>query len=149
MAYDDLKEFEGQTYTGVAVGGEHVWIYPNGLWRETKVAPDRWEFTFTSLKERERSAPVGSGVPPGTRYHWYILAHQRVRKIDADTYHTLMEGMKIKLAHRRPHWTKWSDEYPGHVPADEAVRAVLGETLERLQLKTPARRDAEAPIVEP
>src|SRR5438128_584650 len=68
MAYDDLKEFEGETYTGVAVGGEHTWLYPNGLWRETKVAPDRWDFTFSSLKERERSAPPGSGVPVGTQY---------------------------------------------------------------------------------
>ena len=149
MAYDDLKEFEGETYSGMAVGGEHVWIYPNGLWRETKLSPNRWEFTFTSLKERERSAPMGSGVPPGTRYHWYILAHQRVRKVDADTYHTLMEGIKIKLAHRRPYWTKWSDEYPGNVRAEETVRAVLEETLERLRAdpreKAPANVPTRAP----
>src|SRR2546426_8454139 len=75
----------GETYSGMAVGGEHTWLYPNGLWKETKVAPDRWDFTFSSLKERERSAPPGSGVPVGTQYHWYILAHQRVRKIDADS----------------------------------------------------------------
>jgi len=25
MAYDDLKEFEGEAYTGMAVGGRHVW----------------------------------------------------------------------------------------------------------------------------
>jgi len=86
MGYDDLKEFEGEEYTGMSVGGEHSWIYPHGLWRERKVAPDRWEFTFTSLKERERSAPEVSGVPPKTQYHWYILAHQRVRKIDQDTF---------------------------------------------------------------
>jgi hypothetical protein len=67
MAYDDLKEYNGGTYTGMAVGGEHAWIYPNGLWHEEKIAPDRWEFTFSSLKERERSAPVGSGVPVGTQ----------------------------------------------------------------------------------
>lgn len=146
MAYDDLKEFDGETYSGMAVGGEHVWIYPNGLWRETKVSPNRWEFTFASLKEREQSAPIGSGVPPGTRYHWYILAHQRVRKIDADTYHTFMEGTKIKLAHRRPHWTKWSDEYPGQVPAEEAVRLVLEETLEQLRALKRTMSSAGAPL---
>ncbi len=68
MAYDDLKEFEGETYAGMAVGREHTWIYPNGLWRERKVAPDEWEFDFTSIKEREqsreaRAAVRGRGAP--------------------------------------------------------------------------------------
>jgi len=133
MAYDDLKEYEGEVYTGMAVGGEHTWIYPNGLWRERKVAPDRWEFTFASLKERERSAPEGSGVPPGTQYHWYILAHQRVRKIDADTYHTFMSGLKYKVAHKRPHWRKWSCEYPDQPSERERVAAILEDALSRLQ----------------
>lgn len=27
-----------------------------------------------------------SGVPVGTAYHWYILAHQNVTKLDANDY---------------------------------------------------------------
>jgi hypothetical protein len=136
MTYDDLKQFEGETYTGVAVGGEHTWVYPNGLWRETKVAPDCWDFTFSSIKERERSAPPGSGVPVGTQYHWYILAHQHVRKIDADSYTTLMSGMKYKIAHKRPHWRKWSSEYPEQEPETEKLIAVLERTVARLRERT-------------
>lgn len=133
MAFDDLKEFEGRTYTGMAVGGEHSWIYPSGLWRERKLAPDRWEFTFTSIKHRERSAPPGSGVPIGTRYHWYILAHQWVRKIDADAYHTFMSGVKYKVAHRRPNWRKWSCEYPEQPSERMKITAILEETLRLLR----------------
>ncbi len=133
MVYDDLKEFEGETYTGMPVGGEHSWIYPNGLWREQKVGPDRWEFTFTSIKERERSAPAGSGVPPNTQYHWYILAHQRVRKIDEDSYHTFMSGVKYKLAHKRPYWRRWSSEYPDQRSERERVIAILEATASRLK----------------
>ena len=133
MAYDDLKEFEGETYAGMAVGGEHTWLYPNGLWRETKVAPDRWDFDFSSIKERERSAPPGSGVPVGTQYHWYILAHQRVRKIDADSYTTMMSGVKYKIAHKRPHWRKWSSEYPEQPSEPEKLIEILEETLARLR----------------
>ncbi len=133
MAYDELKEFEGEAYTGMPVGGEHSWIYPNGLWRESKIAPDAWTFTFTSLKERERSAPIGSGPPPGTRYHWYILAHQRVRKIDEDTYNTFMSGVKYKLAHKRPHWRKWSSEYPDQASEQEHLISILEATLARLK----------------
>lgn len=129
MAYDDLKEFQGEEYSGMAVGGQHAWIYPNGLWREEKVAPDQWAFTFASIKEREQHAPVGSGVPPGTQYHWYILVHQRVRKIDEDTYHTFMDGVKYKIAHKRPHWRKWSSEYPDQTPERERIVAILEETL--------------------
>src|SRR5947209_9869352 len=137
VAYDDVKEFGGETYSGMAVGGEHTWLYPNGLWRETKVAPDRWDFTFNSIKERERSAPPGSGVPVGTQYHWYILAHQRVRKIDADSYTTLMSGVKYKIAHKRPHWRKWSSEYPDQPSESQKLSDVLEETLARLHESAP------------
>jgi hypothetical protein len=136
MAYDDLKEFEGETYTGVAVGGEHTWLYPNGLWKETKVAPDRWDFTFNSIKERERSAPPGSGVPVGTQYHWYILAHQRVRKLDADSYTTFMSGVKHKIAHKRPHWRKWSSEYPEQASETDKLIAIFEEALAGLREST-------------
>ena len=125
MPYDDVKEFDGETYTGMSVGGEHAWIYPNGLWRERKVAPDRWEFTFTSIKERQRSAPAGSGVPPGTQYHWYLLAHQKARKLDTDTYHTFMSGVKYKVAHKRPRWPRWSCEYPDQPSAEERVVEIM------------------------
>jgi len=133
MAYDDLKEFEGHSYTGMSVGGEHEWVYPHGVWRERKVAPDRWEFTFSSLKRRARSAPSGSGVPPHTQYHWYVLADQRVRKIDEDSYETLMTGVKHKIAHKRPHWRKWSSEYPDQPSVRERVLAVLEATISEMQ----------------
>lgn len=139
MAYDDFKEFRGRTYTGMRVGGEHTWIYPNGIWRECKVEPDRWDFTFSSIKERERSAPPGSGVPPGTQYYWYILAHQRVRKVDEDTYRTLMTGVKHKVAHRRPHWRTWSTGYPDQPSEREKILAILEAAL--AQLKEEARTD--------
>jgi len=142
MAYDDVKEFEGEEYTGMPVGGEHSWIYPNGVWRERKVAPDRWEFDFTSLKERERSAPAGSGCPPGTQYLWYILARQRVRKIDEDAYHTFMSGVKHKVAHRRPAWHKWSSEYPGQASVEERIVAVLEATLAGLRDETSGTDDS-------
>ena len=138
MAYDDLKEFSGQRYTGMSVGGQHTWIYPNGRWQERKVAPDRWDFTFASMKERERSAPEGSGVPDGTQFHWYLLAHQRVRKVDKDSYTTFMDGLKYKVAHKRPHWRKWSDEYPDQEPERERLIAILERQLAELR-RDPAR----------
>jgi hypothetical protein len=132
MAYDDLKEFEGEAYTGMAVGGRHVWHYTDAVWREEKVAPDRWDFTLASVKRRSEPSPPGSGAPPLTEYHWYLLAHQWVRKIDQDSYRTFMSGTKYKLAHKRPHWRQWSDEYPGNATSRESVRAILETALVRL-----------------
>jgi hypothetical protein len=143
MAYDDLKEFDGQAYSGMAVGGEHRWVYPNGRWRERKVAPDRWEFTFSSMKERERAAPRGSGVPEGSQFHWYILAHQRVRKVDQDSYTTLMEGLKYKVAHKRPHWRRWSDEYPNQRPERERLIDILERELAALREGDSSLQDIE------
>jgi tRNA (cmo5U34)-methyltransferase len=133
VAFDDLKESGGKVYSGMSIGDGHRWLYPDGIWEERKVAPDRWDFTFSSLKTRTRSAPEGSGAAIGTSYHWYILAHQRVRKRDKDSYDTFMEGMKFKVAHRRPHWRSWSTEYPDQEPEREVLIRILEEELARLR----------------
>ena len=99
--YNTVKEFEGRRYTGMRVGGSHSWYYRQGEWKETKVAPDKWQFSYAANKRRRWEAPEGSGAPVGTEYHWYILAHQIVRKLNANEYTTSMTGAKYKLAHRR------------------------------------------------
>jgi hypothetical protein len=107
-SYNAIKEFEGRKYTGMRVGGSHSWYYRQGEWKETKVAPDKWQFTYAVNKRRQWNAPEGSGVPVGTEYHWYILAHQNARKLDANEYTTSMMGVKYKLAHRRAAGGEWS-----------------------------------------
>lgn len=106
--YDQFKEFEGKKCTGMKVGRSHKWYYDKGQWKETKITPDKWEFTYAVKKRRAGKAPEGSGVPVGTEYHWYILAHQNVRKLDANTYTTAMVGLKYKLAHMRAQKGTWS-----------------------------------------
>jgi hypothetical protein len=90
------------------VGRSHKWYYDKGEWKEKKITPDKWEFTYAVNKRRSGRAPEGSGVPVGTEYHWYILAHQNVRKLDANNYTTSMTGTKYKLAHKRADKEKWS-----------------------------------------
>jgi hypothetical protein len=67
-----------------------------------------WEIEYQVTKRRAGKAPEGSGVPVGTEYHWYILAHQHVRKLDANNYSTTMTGLKYKLAHKRFDKEKWN-----------------------------------------
>ena len=128
--YNEYKDFEGKKYTGMRVGGTHQWYYDKGEWKEKKIAPDKWEFTYATNKRRAWQAPEGSGVPVGTEYHWYLLAHQNVRKLDANSYTTSMEGLKYKLAHKRAEIGKWSS-------TDYAQKERLIQILEELidQLK--------------
>jgi hypothetical protein len=106
--YNEYKEFEGRKYTGMKVGRSHKWYYDKGEWKEKKITPDKWEFTYAVNKKRAGQAPEGSGVPVGTEYQWYILAHQNVRKLDANSYTTSMTGLKYKLAHKRAEKEKWN-----------------------------------------
>jgi hypothetical protein len=108
--YNEYKEFEGKQYTGMKVGRSHKWYYDKGQWNEKKITPDKWEFTYAVNKRRAGHAPEGSGVPVGTEYHWYILAHQNVRKLDANNYTTSMTGLKYKLAHKRAEKEKWTPQ---------------------------------------
>jgi hypothetical protein len=106
--YNEFKEFEGKQYTGMKIGRSHKWFYDKGVWKETKITPDEWEISYAVNKRRAGKAPEGSGVPVGTEYHWYVMAHQNVKKLDANTYSTAMTGVKFKLAHKRFDKEKWS-----------------------------------------
>src|SRR5215212_2091069 len=102
------KNFKGKNYTGMRVGRTHKWYYDKGEWKEKKVTPDKWQFSYDVTKRRVGNAPEGSGVPVGTEYHWYILADQNVKKLDANNYTTSMIGLKYKLAHKRADRNNWS-----------------------------------------
>jgi hypothetical protein len=150
-SYNEFKEFEGQRYTGMKVGRSHKWYYDQGEWKEKKVTPDQWQFTYSVTKRRAGRAPEGSGVPVGTAYHWYILAHQNVTKLNANDYTTSMTGMKFKVAHKRPGGEKWSS---GEQAQRRRLIRFLQETIQALEKqdaeeqpaprkakpKTPARR---------
>ncbi|QYS98040.1 Mannose-6-phosphate isomerase [Trichoderma simmonsii] len=106
--YNSLKSFNGQYYSGMAVGGSHTWNYDGGVWHEVKEEPDLWKIDYMTNKKRAKKAPERSGAPVGTEYHWLIVAHQHVRKIDANTYETNLEGSKYKLAHKGAASNTWS-----------------------------------------
>jgi len=125
IEYNKFKEFEGKKYTGMKVGRTHKWFYDKGEWKEKKLTPDKWQFSYSVTKKRAGNAPEGSGVPVGTEYHWYILAHQNVKKLDANNYTTSMIGLKYKLAHKRVEKNNWSS-------SDDAQRKRLVEILQEL-----------------
>lgn len=124
-SYNKFKTFEGQQYTGMKVGRSHKWYYDKGEWKEKKMTPDEWEFTYAVTKRRAGKAPEGSGVPVGTEYHWYILAHQHARKLNANDYTTTMSGLKFKVAHKRFDKEKWSS-------SDNAQRKRLIKIFQRM-----------------
>ena len=126
--YNEYKEFQGRKYTGMKVGRSHKWYYDKGEWKEKKVTPDQWDFNFSVDKKRAGQAPEGSGVPVGTEYHWYILAHQNVKKFYANRYTTSMTGIKYKLAHRRAERENWNI-------TEEAQKKRLIQILENLTVQ--------------
>lgn len=108
VSYNEFKEYEGQRYTGMKIGRSHKWYYDKGEWREKKITPDLWQINYAVTKRRAGHAPEGSGVPVGTEYHWYMVAHQNVSKINANDYTTSMTGLKFKVAYKKAGTGKWS-----------------------------------------
>jgi len=90
------------------IGRGHKWQYDQGVWNEKKITPDKLEVNYSVAKRRAGKAPEGSDVPVGTQYHWYIIAHQIVSKLNANDYSTSMTGLKFKLAHKRADKQTWS-----------------------------------------
>jgi hypothetical protein len=108
VSYNEFKDHEGQRYTGMKIGRGHKWYYDQGEWKEKKITPDLWQIGYAVTKRRAGRAPEGSGVPVGTEYHWYILAHQNTAKHTANDYTTSLTGLKFKIAHKRADSGKWS-----------------------------------------
>src|SRR3954466_1390337 len=143
-AYDRFKEHEGKRYTGMKVGRGHKWRYDAGDWTEKKVTPDKWEFQYSVVKRRKGRAPEGSGAPVGTAYGWYILAHQIVTKLDANSYTTEMAGLKFKLAHKRAEKTSWSaSERAQRRRLVQILRQMIAELEQQpVEPVAPARKEA-------
>ena len=111
-SYNKYKTYNGQQYTGMAIGHSHHWHYDEGDWKETKITPDLWEISYAVTKRRVGHAPENSGAPVGTEYQWYILAHQHVAKLNANDYSTELTGLKFKLAHKRAEKGTWNTKTP-------------------------------------
>lgn len=107
-SYNKYKTFGARQYTGMRVGGSHKWYYDKGEWKEAKINPDLWRINYAVTKRRAGKVPKGSGVPVGTGYHWYIVTHQYVHKLNANDYSTALTGLKYKIAHKRAAKNKWS-----------------------------------------
>src|SRR5436190_18739874 len=107
VSYNEFKDYEGQRYTGMTIGRSHKWYYDRGEWKETKITPDLWQVSYAVTKRRAGRAPEGSGVPVGTQYHWYIVAHQNATKQTANDYTTSLTGLKFKIAHKGARSEKW------------------------------------------
>lgn len=137
--YDEFKDFEGKRYTGMKIGRSHKWHYDQGEWKETKVTPDIWEINYAVTKRRAGKAPEGSGVPVGTEYHWYIAAHQNVKKLNANDYNTSMSGLKFKIAHKRADTEKWS-------AGERAQRTRLIKFLQELIQELERQEVEETPL---
>jgi len=133
--YNELKKFHDKIYTGMRVGQSHHWIYNDGHWNESKIAPNEWQISFNSIKNRFHAAPVNSGAKIGTMYHWYIIADQIATKLDANSYMTKLKGIKFKIGHKRPNWRNFSYQYPEQEGYEEQVIKVLENTLNKLKTK--------------
>ena len=140
-SYDAFKEYEGRRYTGMRIGRGHTWRYDPGNWKETKITPDLWQIRYDVTKRRAGRAPEGSGVPVGTDYHWYIVGHQYVCKLNANDYTTSLTGLKFKVAHKRAESGTWSA-----TPATQRKRmiAFLRQVIDELEHPTTALDDSPA-----
>lgn len=111
-SYEAVKNYNGKQYVGMQIGRSHKWYYDKGEWKDKKITPDLWEIRYAVTKRRAGKAPKGSGAPVGTGYHWYIMAHQEVIKLNADNYSTVLSGLKYKVAHKRAAKGNWSASVP-------------------------------------
>lgn len=137
QGYDRLKQHQGKGYSGMRIGRSHKWYYDQGEWRERKLSPDEWEISYQTTKRRAARAPEESGAPVGTEYNWLIVSHQRVDKLDANSYLTCLEGKKFKVAHKRASQNAWN-------ASEKAQRKKVIQYLEQMIQELKEADEAEA-----
>ncbi len=52
-----------------------------------------------------------------------------------------MEGVKYKIAHKRPYWRRWSTDYPDNEPEREILVRILENYLAELKEGTQAEEN--------
>lgn len=93
---------------GMKVGYGHVWKYSSGIWKETKISPKAWRFTYSNSKRRAgHSAPYGTGMPTGSKLIWKIRANQYAIKTGPNTYKLIMKGKKYMGRWKTPRKKRW------------------------------------------
>ena len=102
--------------------------------------PAKWKFTYNVGKKRAGHAPEGSGVPVGTEYHWYIIADQIVKKLDANNYSTEMTGSKYKVAHKRATKENWSAD---NAKQKREIIKILKDMIAKLETQPEPEMPAE------
>lgn len=139
-SYNRYKLFEGSQYTGMKIGRSHKWYYDEGVWKDKKITPDKWEINYNVTKRRAGNAPEGSGAAIGTKYHWLIIAHQIVTKLNANDYSTSMTGLKFKIAHQRADNESWS-------ASDKAQRRKAIKVLKELLAELEEQEEHEEKVI--
>jgi hypothetical protein len=134
-SFNRYKFYKGKQYTGTTIGRRQKWYYDKGEWKDRKITPDKWEIHYAVTKRRAGHAPEGSGAPVGTEYHWYILAHQFVKKLNANDYSTEMTGIKYKVAHKRADKDKWNITDKGQ---HKRLIKMLKEFIDELEKQNPS-----------
>jgi len=145
-SYEEFKEYEGRRYTGMKIGRSHKWYYDQGEWKEKKITPDKWQISYAVTKRRAGKAPEGSGVPVGAEYHWYILAHQNVKKLNVNDYSTSMTGLKFKIAHKRADSEKWSaSQRAQRKRMIQFLQEAIKELEQQVSESEPAKKESKKP----
>lgn len=92
----------------VPKGYKHNWAY-HGAWKEKKIRPGLWTFTFQATKHRKAKNIGEFGI--GTTGAWKIQGIQYIKKTGTGKYQTKLIGTKkplqfnIKKPKRR--YKKW------------------------------------------
>ena len=64
------------------------------------------------------------------------MVNDELKKVDKDSYETMMRGLKFKVGHRRPYWKKWSYQYPEQDTYSQRIISILEETLAEMKRET-------------
>lgn len=79
------------------IGQKHKWKYKTEKWNETKIGKRKWKFVYTQGKTRSgHLAPVGTGLPIGSKLIWNIRAKQYAIKTTPNKYKLIMRGTKTQ-----------------------------------------------------
>lgn len=92
--YKRRKASRRKKSKGVPINYKENWKYI-GRWKEKKVAPRKWRFTFVATKRRK--AKTYGGLGKGSKGVWLIKAKQYVIKTNRGEYQTKMIGTKKSL----------------------------------------------------
>ena len=102
------QDFQGNPYGFKPGKSTYTWDFLNAKWKDHRLDARDHTFILKARFEKAKDAYPSLTGEVGIEFHWFVFGDQIARKVDRDSFETLMTGTRCLLGYKKPSWRQFS-----------------------------------------